>query len=355
MSEANKTEKATPRRIKQAREKGQVASSEELKLFGLLTVGVIFIMFFIDPFIEQIINIFQKSTALINENMDVKAYFIVLMEMFFNTMIFFIAATVIVSSLMQILQSGFNFSLKAAKPDAQKINPVKNFKNIFSRKKFVEMLKKLFVVSVLAFVTYKIFSSNLYYIAGSIQLPWLDSLRLNFSIFKSILLQLWIVFGIIGIVDYFYQRFEYKQDLRMSKNETKDEYKQTYGNPEVKQQQNKILEGLRSKDTVNRMKEATFVTVNPTHYSVALYYDPSSDNPPKVIAKGVEQLALQIRKLAKDNDVPIHEDPPLTRKLYADVEVDEYIPEEMFFVIIQVIDTLMKENKLSLDLPENPK
>ena len=236
-----------------------------------------------------------------------------------------------------VAQFGFLFTTKPLIPKLEKINPIKGLKNLFSIKKLVEGVKLTLKVFISFFVGFWLFWKFF------LEMPKLELMNFFEQIkwFKEkviiIVFALLAVFLLFAIIDLIYQRYTYKKSLRMSKQEIKDEYKQTEGNPEIKAKIRRLQMEMTKKRMLSEVASADVVITNPTHYAVAIRYDRTKDEAPRVVAKGVNYLAIRIKEIAREYDIMIVENPPLARELYKLVEIDETIPKDMFKAVAEVL------------------
>ena len=244
-----------------------------------------------------------------------------------------------------IMQFGFIFTTKPIMPNLSKINPLKGLKNLFSLKKLIESVKiilKVSVVFTIAFIVLLQFVKELpkvelYNLTA--QMIWLRDKAL---ILAAIVI---IAFIVIAVLDVFLVRFQYFQGLRMSKQEIKDEYKQMEGDPQVKGRIRRLQMEAARRRMVQDVAGADVVITNPTHYAVALRYDTTKENAPRVVAKGVDFLALRIKEMAYKHNVIVYENPPLARQLYRDCDIDQMIPRELFKAVSEVFKFVYQANK----------
>ena len=235
-----------------------------------------------------------------------------------------------------LLQTGFLFNLTSLQPDLARLNPARGFKKIFGINGLVETGKSVLKLSVLGFATFHVLSAALPSLKGAIF--WLPG-QLASRIMQLVLqvaLTLLEVQAVIASADTIWVRFRHAKQLRMSKQEVKDEAKEADGNPQIKQRLRQIRMTRARKRMMAAVPQATVVVTNPTHYAIALAYDRKKGGAPRVVAKGVDEVAARIREVAQDNKVPLVANAPLARALYA-VELDAEIPAEHFKVVAEII------------------
>ena len=240
------------------------------------------------------------------------------------------------------LQIGPLFAPEIIKPDLSKISPIKGVQRLFSTRSLVEFVKgllKLFIIGVVGTVIVYPYYGNIDHMVGLPVPALLDELKF---LVVRMLTGILVVLMVVAVIDLVYQRYEHYKKMRMTKQELKDEYKQTEGDPHVKAR----LRSLRAERARQRMMQnvpqADVVITNPTHYSIALKYIPEEMEAPRCVAKGVDEVALRIREVAKEHDIILYENKPLARALYETVEIDEIVPPEHYKAVAEVISYVFK-------------
>lgn len=344
--DSEKTEEPTQKRLEDAQKKGQIVYSRELNnFFMILALALIIGMGApglmsgskgsLAGFLENAheYEITESSFSLIGRD--------ALMVIAKIVAIPFIA--MIIAALgPSIAQNGFHISVDPIIPKFSKISPVKGFGRLFSTRSFVEFLKGLLKISVIGIIAYLAVRPYFGKFETLAMMDVVSVLGFTASMSNKMLIGVCVAMFFIAIADYLYQRFEYMKNLRMTKQEIKEEYKQQEGDPTIKSK----LKQLRMERARRRMMAAVpasdVVITNPTHYSVALKYEQSKMKAPTVVAKGVDLVALKIREIANENSVPIVENPPLARSLYSDVDLDQEIPLEHYKAVAEVISYIYK-------------
>ncbi len=339
-----KTEEATPKKLDDARKEGQVARSHELvtafsliALFGSLKV---FMSYLVNGFVDcfgLIYNsietysegVFERNFGAMYLRESMKRILVIALPMMAASMFFGIA--------VNILQVQWKPTTKPLEPKLSKLDPIKGFKRMFSLDKLVDLLKaliKIFVVGYLAYSTFKdqVGIVNILYGLGLFQaIMLIGNIVINFGLKVS------IVFLVIGVADYIYQKFKFAKDMRMTKQEAKDEFKQTEGDPKIKGQIRQKMREASQRRMMQKLPEADVVITNPTHLACAIKYDREISEAPVLIAKGADFLAQKIKETAREYYIPIVENKPLARMLYHNVEIDEQIPEELYQMTAEVL------------------
>jgi len=343
-----KTEEPTPKKIEDARKEGNVPKSQDTS--GVITLFVAILSFLLlFPFMSShVIFLFKYYFSLIGMELDkalmIDIAFITIREFLLVVMPLSISVA-IAGVIAALAQFGFLFTTKAIVPDFKKIDPLKGTKNLFSMKKIIEGVKitfKSFTTLGVGFVFFFYFIIELPTVAlfglGE-QMQWLKDKAI---IIAFVMLLIIFIFAIIDIV---IVRKQYFDGLKMSKQEIKDEMKNMEGDPLIKAKIRQIQMQASQKRMMAEVPNADVVITNPTHYAVAIKYDESKSSAPIVVAKGMDNIALQIKKIARENSVHIVQNPPLARSLYAQVEVERPIPEELFAAVAEVLAYVYKMNK----------
>ncbi|MGN5650497.1 EscU/YscU/HrcU family type III secretion system export apparatus switch protein [Bacillus sp. Brlt_9] len=351
MAKDGKTEKATPKKKQDARKKGQVLKSKEfsnLMSYGSLFIGVVFLGSYIIGVFYKIMNtMFEQIQIGATPSQLVKEMLIEAAPLLIGAMVI----TIVFSIISGIVQVGFLFSPEAVKPDPKRINPANYFKQIANMKKTgFDLTKNVLVSIIIGAVLYNIYLNNATKFQEFLFLSWFESIQQFKAILNELLIKLGIVFVVLGIVDYLFQKYQYEDNLKMKKQEVKDEMKNAMGNPEIKQRQKAQFRKLLEKQVAKKVPDASAIIVNPTHYAVAIRYKKKEgDKVPRVIAKGVDHIALYMKEIAKEKNIPIIENVPLARKMHAEIEEGDYIPEDLYEVVGKIIAKLVQDNKIKID------
>ncbi|MDK1285654.1 flagellar biosynthesis protein FlhB [Pseudoalteromonas umbrosa] len=361
-----RTEEPTAKKISDARKKGQVARSKELGTTFVLIFSAVALILYGADIAKGLYNIMGRMLTLNrNETYDTTKMFSVwgdaFSELFFPMSMFVLIITV-AGIIGNTLLGGFNFSWQAAAPKASKMSPFKGIKRMFGPQAAIELLKSVlkfvlvagFAILFIKWLFYDILHLSIESVPGSV----IHSLEILAWLF----LALSCTMIIISAIDAPYQSHTHHKQLKMTLQEVKDEYKNSEGDPQIKARIRRTQREMSQRRMMQDVPDADVVVTNPTHYSVALKYDTEKAGAPIVIAKGVDELAMQIRKVAIGNEVPIVESPVLTRSLYHTTEVGDQIPDQLFTAVAQVLAYVFqlkkfnkgrgrRPNALSKDLP----
>jgi len=344
--ESSKTEEPTEKKLEDARKKGNFAISREVGNW-LMIVAALIILLAVMP---NTLGGMQRRLAFYVEHshhlaMDRRGTGEVLWRALLDTLWLLwlpMLLLVLAGAAGSLVQKGWNVSWEPIVPKLEKLSPLAGFKRIFGATSLVELVKsvaKLVVVGGVAYLALKPMIVSVELFAGMEPMRLLAEVKeLSYRLFVGVL----AVLTLIAVGDLLWQRHSYNKKMRMTKQEVKDEFKQQEGDPMVKARVRQIRFERSRKRMMANVPNADVVVTNPTHYAVALKYDPTSMGAPVVLAKGVDQIALKIREVAKDKDIPIVENPPLARALYATVDIDEEIPSEHYRAVADVITYVFK-------------
>jgi len=337
-----KTEQASGKKLTEAREKGQVAKSQELNSLALFGAGLMLI-FLSQQFLSgRISNLTVRTfttfdTLSINRNSIQK---ILLEDSFFllSTLAPILGGLVVIALVVNISQVGLKFSMKALIPTGAKFNPISKLKEMFfSSRSMVEVLKSLFKLIVISAFTYFVLADLVAKSTLLVELSMSEIMQFMLDSAYSLLWKISMIFAVIAGADFIFQRFKFKKDMMMTKQEVKEENKQSEGDPLIKARIKKMQFQAARNRMMADVPKADVVITNPTHYAIAIKYDLEKDAAPKVLAKGVDSLAQRIKEVAVKNNVPLHEDRLLARALYKLCEVGDQIPQSLFKAVAQIL------------------
>ncbi len=352
-----KTEPATSKKLQDARNEGQVAKSQELNyaisLIALFLILKIFISYIGENLFYNFAANYRKIPDIIDESiggMPIRMATLVINNTIVTILKILAPVLVIgflVALLSNILQVGWKVTTKPMKPKFSKLNPLNGFKRIFSKDSMFELVKSIAKIGLILYVAYSAISDHRDELFLLYDIPLLQVILLVGDIVISAGLNISLVYMLVGIADWFYQKHKFKEDMKMTKQEVKDEYKNTEGNPEIKGRQRSKMREASQRRMMQDLPNADVVITNPTHYAVAIRYDASQFSAPIVVAKGENYLAMKIREAAKEHQIEIVENKPLARMLYANVDVGEEVPPELYQAVAEVLAFVysLKENR----------
>lgn len=347
--DAQKTEDPTPKKLEEARKKGNVALSREVNNWLMLLAGTVLIVWLSPYMLGNLMEIMKSMIANSHKvqgtpgGMNIalgEGAKAVLMALAFPFLFFFLAAF-----LGPFSQVGPMFSPGAIKPELSKISVVKGFKRLFSVRSLMEFAKgilKISIVGVVGTIILYPYMDKMEHLVGQPLLVVLFELKF---LFVRLMIGVLIVTLIVALVDIVFQQNEHMKKMRMTKQEVKDEYKQTEGDPQVKSRLRQLRAERGRQRMMQAVPEADVVITNPTHYSIALKYDTDTMEAPVCVAKGINEVALRIREIAKENDVILYENKPLARALFDTIDIDEMVPPEHFKAVAEVISYVFKLRK----------
>ena len=344
-----KTEEPTPKKLEDARKEGNVPKSMEFSGFVILFIASLIAIFYIKYVTYDLENYFQYISSLIGVEITVRRFYdIVLVTLLyiFKILLPVMLVVLIAGIVANVTQIGFLFTIKPIIPSFEKINPIKGLKRLFSIKTIVEGVKTVLKVAIAFGVGYYLFLNFLSEIPKLALMSVFEQIKWFSQKSAILIFSMLGVFFVFAIIDLIYQRYSYKKSLRMSKQEIKDEFKQTEGNPEVKAKIRQIQREMAKKRMMSEVPKADVVITNPTHYAVAIRYDKDKEDAPRVLAKGVDNLALKIKEIAREHNIMIVENPPLARELYKSVEVGEIIPAKLYKAVAEVLAYVYKAKRM---------
>lgn len=345
-SAQEKTEDPTDRRLEKAREEGNVAISQEISSTMLMIVSLLTVMaaggFIYGRFSMLFRSFFRNSHMPINNQEQAITQLLSAFRYGIEAMAPILTVLMITALVVNLIQTKGAFSLKAVAPKADKLNPINGLKNIFSMKGLVELAKGIFKLIVMGVIVYYTVQSNIDHYISFAVMPLEYNIRESGSHILAFLSKIFAALLIMSIADAIYQQYQHKQDLKMTKKEVEDERKETEGDPHIKNKQKEMGKEIRNKRLDHAVMESDVVVTNPTHYAVALQYDPQQNNAPIVLAKGQRLKALKIKELAEKMDVPLVENKPVAQALFASAEVDEHIPEDLYRAVAEILAYVYK-------------
>lgn len=342
-----KTEPATQKKLEDARKEGKVAKSKDLTQAFELVVLFLLLKVFIGYVGERMINLFDSTLGRIAEfykvnqmGVSVQAVSTLItnavLELLLIVWPFFVFGFVI-TLLVTLYQVGWKVSTKPMEPKLSKFNPINGFKRIISKDSLFELLKSVVKVIVIIYIAYTSIAdeANNLFVLYEISLG--QAVALTGEIIMDVGLKISIIYVVVGLADYIYQRFKFSNEMKMTKQEVKDEYKNTEGDPQVKGRIRQKMREVSQRRMMQDVPKADVVITNPTHFAVAIKYDAEVSRAPVVVAKGEDFLAQKIKEVAKENHVEIVENKPLARMLYHNVDIGSEIPPELYQAVAEVL------------------
>ncbi|KAB2337525.1 flagellar biosynthesis protein FlhB [Cytobacillus depressus] len=336
-----KTEKATPKKRQDSRKKGQVAKSQDVNTAVVLISVFLFLLFGGPYLIDIVFNImthtFNQFMLMELSEANVQTLFLAILK----EVVLFLGPIMLVAMIAGIaanyMQVGFLFSTEVIQPKLEKLNPIKGFKRIFSMRAIVELFKSILKIGFVGIVTFAVLWSRIDEILVLSQksvgtaLVTLGSLTVQMGLFASGALLF------LSLLDFLYQKYDFEKNIRMSKQDIKDEHKNIEGDPLIKSKIKQKQREMAMRRMMQEVPNADVVITNPTHFAVALKYDETKLDAPYVVAKGVDFVAQKIKLIAKEQDIITIENRPLARALYSQAEIGDAIPEEFFKAVAEIL------------------
>ncbi len=349
-----KTEPATSKKLNDIRKEGQVAKSKELitavSLMSLFIILKIYLSKLGTGLIDVYTQVYNSISKVVDDSyngLPIRTAGSVMQQIIIDMIklvIPILLVAIVIAILGNMLQQKWMVTAKPLQPKFSKISPISGFKRMFSVRQLVELIKSIAMISIIMIVVYNTVKSKM-----NILLTFYDvGLNTALSTIGSIIIDLGIkisaVFLIVGFADLFYQRIKFKNDNMMTKQEIKDEFKNTEGDPQVKGQIKRRMQEVSRRRMMQQLPEADVVITNPTHFAVALKYEPDAGKAPVVIAKGADYLAFQIKDKAKEYNIAIVENKPLARILYHNIDIGMEIPPELYQAVAEILAVVMRTN-----------
>ncbi len=341
----SKTEKATPRRRQKAREEGQVAKSQDIPISATLIVMFFTFLAYIPFAYNELIKVYRYVFSNPEYLMpSVNSSTVILVVKVLTVLIAPVFLIFLITGIISnIAQFGLLFSLKAIQPKIDRINPVSGLMRLVSLKTLFELFRnilKLLVATVISFFILKFLFTD---IIRLMNVPVYQEVHYMVRYSMILILAFALLSIPVAVIDFIYRKFEYEENIKMTKQEVKEERKMYEGNPQIKAAIRKKQRELSMLRMMAEVAKADVVITNPEHYAVALKYERGKMEAPKVVAKGTDHVALKIKEKAKENNVPIVEDPPLARSLYSSCEIGDFIPENLYVAVAKILARVYRE------------
>ncbi len=347
-----KTEPATQKKLDDARKEGKVAKSKELTsafmLIALFLILKIFISYIGGNLVDVFSIVYNRISGYVNPgelgftSQAVSAFTMqMLIQILLNVWPFFLIG-VAIAILVSIVQVGWKVSTKPMEPKLSKFNPINGFKRIFSKESLFNLVMAIIKIVLIALIAYFSVKDK----ANDLFVLYEISLKQAISLVGEIILdtglKISLVYLIVGLADFIYQKRKFSEDMKMTKQEVKDEYKNTEGDPQIKGRQRRKMQEASQRRMMQDVPKADVVITNPTHFAVALKYDAETAKAPVLLAKGEDYIALKIKEVAKENHVEIVENKPLARMIYHNVDIGAEIPPELYQAVAEVLATVYR-------------
>ncbi len=347
-----KTEEPTAKKKEDTRKDGKVAKSKELSsgveliaLFLILkfwvgNMGTSFMSLF-----DTIYEKFPEYTTYWGGNIAKTDYHILIKSVYIEILkilLPFFAVGIAIAIIVNMVQFKFQVSTKPLEPKFSKLNPVSGMKRLFSADKLMELFKSILKVILISYLVYSTVKDDWVYLFKMYDMPLNQAIELIGNIVINLGLKISLFFMIIAVADFAYQKYKFNKDIKMTKQEVKDEYKNAEGDPQIKGKIRQKMREVSQRRMMQDLKQADVVITNPTHFAVAIRYAPEEHAAPIVVAKGADYLAQKIKGVARENNIEIVENKPLARMLYANVEVGQEVPPELYQAVAEVLAFVYK-------------
>ncbi len=336
----DKTEQPTSKKLEDARQKGNVAQSREIPSVLILT-GSLGVLFFGGPWmlgrLTEVTRIMYQRAGILN--MMPETMHTLFLEIFFNCIVVLVPLMLVVMTagvFGNVAQFGFLFTAEKLSPNLAKLNPISGLKKLISLRSLVELAKSVIKLIIISGVAYIVIHRYLDQIPGLMQLSIGHIIRFIGQVSFQICLYTCMVLFLMAVLDYAYTKWQHNQDLKMTKQEVKDEYKQREGDPSIKARIRSVQRELARRRMMEAVPEATVVITNPTHLAIALKYEEGM-HAPTVVAKGAGLIAQKIKSIAVENDIPLVENKPLARTIFKSTEIGDFIPAELYRAVAEIL------------------
>ena len=339
-----KTEAPTPKKLTDARKEGQVAKSIDLitafMLLGLFLGLKLFVGYMGIKLLESFKRVYGSMSTLLSDEVNNNIMMSLMNDVVFDITIISAPLTIIalvVAFVFNVMQVKWAPTAKPLQPKFNKINPFSGMKRLFSKDKIMELIKSIAKVGVLTYVVYDELKDKYALLFQFYNYGLMEAVVVTGNLIINVGIKISFCFFIIALIDYFYQKRKFNEDMKMTKQEVKDEYKNSEGDPQIKGKIKARMREASQRRMMQSLPDADVVITNPTHLAVALKYDKEASSAPVVIAKGADYLAKKIKDVAKEHNIEIVENKPVARMLYYNVNVDQEIPPELYQAVAEIL------------------
>ena len=343
-----KTEEPTPKKLEDARKDGNVPKSQDFAAFITLVAAVMIVIPYLSIIGDHLNGLFRYYFSFIGTELTVSTVYAISIRTLLEVVIMVLPIAGLVALfgvIAALMQYGLIFTTKPITPELNKINPIKGIKNLFSMKKLIEGVKITFKVGVVFLIAFVFLLYFIKELPEVITFDYKEQLEWLYEKAIIIMLVMLLLFFVLALVDLVFVRYQYFKELKMSKQEIKDEMKNIEGDPQVKARIRQMQMEMASKRMMQDIPSADVVITNPTHYAVAIRYKQGTDLAPIIVAKGVDHLALKIKEIARENLIQVVENKPLARGLYKNAEVGNIIPDNLFKAVAEVLAFVYKADE----------
>ncbi|MCI9079156.1 MAG: flagellar biosynthesis protein FlhB [Lachnospiraceae bacterium] len=339
-----KTEEPTAKKLSDARKKGQAAKSKEITTASSLLIFFIAIKIFLgflgERFLTSYYYLYSGITKYTDNEFTLQIACSLMGSVFqiiIITLIPFLAVSFVTVFISELVQVKWQVSFEPMKPNFNKFNPISGMKRLFSKDKIVDLVISLVKIAVLTYIVYDFLKDRWAMVLNMYSYTLFQAIELIGNTVIDIGIRISVIFFIIAVADWRYRKWKFHEDMKMTKQEVKDEFKNAEGDPKIKSQQRARMQQASQRRMMNALPQADVVITNPTHLAVAILYDKTKYEAPIVVAKGADFLAAKIKDVANENDIEIVENKPLARMLYHNVDVGAQIPPELYQMVAEIL------------------
>ena len=359
---SQKTEQPTQKKLEDSRQKGQIAKSQEINHWFIILAFALVLAIFAEYMLSEIAGVLRPLIENVHELPNTPQGYGDIMRRTAlgvgSVMLIPFILTIVAALAATFLQTGFLVTAEQLKPKLEKISLFKGFKRLFSARSLVEFAKGISKLSIVALVIFLLVWPQREMVPNLVELTFVEMLDLLRSLALKVVGGVLAVMTVIAFFDFAFQKYKHNEEQMMSRQDIKDEHKQSEGDPQIKQRLRQLRMEKSRKRMMAEVPKADVVVTNPTHYAVALVYQHGEMAAPKLIAKGVDKVAARIREVAEENDIPVVQNPPLARALYSGVEIEQEVPPDHYKAVAEIIGYVMRLKKnapITARLPETMK
>ncbi len=337
----DKTEQASPKKREDARKKGQVARSREVSSIAILAAGTVYLVFNAGQLTERLgenmKQTFTNIPGIASGDLGLEVYTSQSIQNFLVMILPMMLILFVIALAANILQAGFVFSVEPLTPDLSKIDPIKGMGKVFSKRSMVELLKSIFKIIIVGWAAFSILKNDYSLLVPLMYQDNIQILSMLGRISLKVITRACYVIFVLAVLDYIYQKWEFEHNLKMTKQEVKDENKQSEGDPLVKSRIRSIQREMARRRMMKEVPKADVVITNPTHYAIALSYRPEEKMAaPKILAKGADRIAMKIKEIAAEHGIPMVENKPLAQNLYK-LELGQEVPPKFYQAVAEIL------------------
>lgn len=355
MAESDKTEEPTSKRISDARKKGNVQRSTDVTTAVVLLAALLMFRFFWEPAVRDLHALTQGHLGRFPRgDLSIDGLWVIFLQdawILVRVLAPFLFVLLLAGIVVNYAMVGPLFTTEPLRPDLSKLNPINGVKRFFSARSAVELIKGVVKLLIIGAIVWNVLADRYPQILGGFRMSPQSVGPLIADTAWTLAFRCILALIAIAVLDFYWQRYDYRKSLKMTKQEVKDESKQQEGDPQVKGEIRKRMRQAARRRMMQQVPKATVVITNPTHFAVALLYDPDV-GAPMVVAKGADDVALRIRDLAREHDVPVVENPPLARELFRLVDLGEIIPSELYAAVAEILVSLARTHPDRVILPQ---